>query len=87
MSSTNSKQCKLCVHNSFTCNAWFLWEEASRIFFVYNGGTTSIGEISTPNVLQGAVYNLNGQFMGADVDLKSLPKGIYMVDGKKVVNY
>ena len=60
---------------------------ASRIFFVYNGGTTSIGEISTPNVLQGAVYNLNGQFMGADVDLKSLPKGIYMVDGKKVVNY
>ena len=28
VSSTNSKQCKLCVHNSFTCNAWFLWEEA-----------------------------------------------------------
>ena len=28
VSSTNSKQCKLCVHNSFTSNAWFLWEEA-----------------------------------------------------------
>lgn len=60
---------------------------SSRVFFVYDGGTTAIEEINKPNVLKGAVYNLNGQFMGADVDLKSLPKGIYTLDGKKVVNY
>lgn len=59
----------------------------SRIFLSFDNETTSIGEIGAPNVLQGGVYNLNGQFMGADVDLKSLPKGIYVVDGKKVVNY
>ena len=28
VSSTNSKECKLCVHNSFTCNARLLWEKA-----------------------------------------------------------
>ena len=64
-------------------------EEASvdsRILFVYDGGATSIEGISKPNVLNGAVYNLNGQFMGMDADLKSLPRGIYTVDGKKVVN-
>ena len=59
----------------------------SRVRLVWDGQATTIAEIDAPNVLKGAVYNLNGQFMGTDVDLKSLPKGIYMVDGKKVVNY
>lgn len=59
----------------------------THILLVYDDETTSIGEINAPNVLEGAVYNLNGQFFGTDVDLQSLPKGIYTVDGKKVVNY
>lgn len=59
----------------------------SRVRLVWDGQATTIAEIDAPNVLKGAVYNLNGQFMGTDVDMKSLPKGIYMVDGKKVVNY
>ena len=59
----------------------------SRVRLVWDGQATTIAEIDAPNVLKGAVYNLNGQFMGTDVDLKSLPKGIYTVDGKKIVNY
>ncbi len=59
----------------------------SRVRLVWDGQATTIAEIDAPNVLKGAVYNLNGQFMGTGVDLKSLPKGIYTVDGKKVVNY
>ncbi len=59
----------------------------SRVLLVWDGQATAIAEIDVPNVLKGAVYNLNGQFMGTDVDMKSLPQGVYTVDGKKVVNY
>ena len=59
----------------------------SRGLLVWEGQATTIAEIDVPNVLTGAVYNLNGQFMGTDVDMKSLPQGVYTVDGKKVVNY
>jgi hypothetical protein len=48
---------------------------------------TKIEGIGEPNVIQGAVYNVNGQLVGNDLDLNSQPKGIYVVDGKKVVNY
>ena len=34
----------------------------------------------------GKVYSVSGQYMGENVDLKSLPKGVYIVDGNKVVN-
>lgn len=33
---------------------------------------------------EGAVYTVDGKFIGRDVDLKKLQKGIYVVDGKKV---
>lgn len=32
----------------------------------------------------GGVYTLDGKFVGRDVDLKKLQKGIYVIDGKKV---
>ena len=32
------------------------------------------------------VYNLNGVFMGKASDLKSLPKGLYIINKKKVIN-
>jgi hypothetical protein len=32
------------------------------------------------------VYSVTGRFMGENVDMKSLPKGIYIVDGVKIVN-
>ena len=59
----------------------------SKIRLVFDSGATAINEISTPKVLKGAVYNMNGQLMGTDVDMNTLPKGVYLVDGKKVVNY
>lgn len=34
----------------------------------------------------GRVYSVTGRYMGENVDMKSLPKGIYIVDGVKIVN-
>ena len=34
----------------------------------------------------GRVYSITGRFMGENVDMKSLPKGIYIVDGVKIIN-
>ena len=31
------------------------------------------------------VYTIQGQYVGHDVDMKKLPSGIYIIDGKKMV--
>lgn len=60
----------------------------SRAVLVYNDGTTTtIEDTSILDGLNGAIYSLNGQFMGTGVNMKSLPKGIYTMNGKKVTNY
>lgn len=45
--------------------------------------TTSIEDLRFVNS-NGAVYTVDGKFIGRDVDLKKLQKGIYVIDGKKV---
>ena len=61
---------------------------ASKIRLVIDdGAATTIDEISAPHILEGAVYNVNSQLVGTDVDMNTLPKGIYLVDGKKVAIY
>lgn len=45
--------------------------------------TTSIDGIQQINT-RGAVYTIDGKFVGRDVDQKKLQKGIYIIDGKKV---
>ena len=46
--------------------------------------TTGIENIVTPTAISNQkVYNLNGQYVGND--LKAMPKGIYIVNGKKVI--
>lgn len=46
--------------------------------------TTGIENIVTPTAINNQkVYNLNGQYVGND--LKAMPKGIYIVNGKKVI--
>ena len=46
--------------------------------------TTGIENIVTPTAINNQkVYNLNGQYVGND--LKTMPKGIYIVNGKKVI--
>lgn len=46
------------------------------------------GETAIENVriadTEGAVYTVDGKFIGRDVDTRKLQKGIYIVDGKKV---
>ncbi len=62
-------------------------ELEAKIRLTFGSGSTAINEISAPKVLKGAVYNMNGQLIGTDIDINSLPKGVYMVDGKKVAIY
>ena len=67
-----------------------------RAYFIINGNgspakinfgddeTTGIENIVTPTAISSQkVYNLNGQYVGND--LKAMPKGIYIVNGKKVI--
>ena len=59
----------------------------SNIRFFVDEEPAIIEGIGESSVLQGAVYNVNGQLVGKDIDVKTLPKGIYYVGGKKVAIY
>lgn len=48
-----------------------------------DGETTGINSIETEAAVNGKVYNLNGQYVGNS--LNGLKKGIYVVNGKKVI--
>lgn len=48
-----------------------------------DGETTGINNIETEAAVNGKVYNLNGQYVGNS--LNGLKKGIYVVNGKKVI--
>ena len=49
----------------------------------FDGETTGINSIETETTVNGKVYNLNGQYVGNS--LNGLKKGIYVVNGKKVI--
>lgn len=79
----------------FRC--WFVYDEsasASKYAFEINGvtdDTTTIDEIKRNDGLEkadrysNAIYNMNGQKMGELSQLKQLPAGIYIVNGKKYI--
>ncbi|MBR4389981.1 MAG: Ig-like domain-containing protein [Prevotella sp.] len=56
----------------------------ANISFSFDG-TTGIREINREQMADGAVYTIQGQFVGKDIDLKKLPRGIYIINGKKQV--
>lgn len=56
----------------------------AKVSFEVNDEVTDIANISEPRMINGEVYNVQGLFVGKDVDLKQLPKGIYIVNGKKI---
>lgn len=56
---------------------------ASKMGISIDGETTSISALNTANAISGKVYNLNGQYVGNNV--KTLQKGIYVVNGKKFI--
>ena len=47
---------------------------------------TAIGNIAVEGTPNGRVYSLSGVCLGTERDLNRLPKGIYVVGGKKVIN-
>ena len=47
------------------------------------GTTTKVDGVNIANS-NGAVYTVDGKFVGRDVDQKKLQKGVYIIDGKKV---
>ena len=56
---------------------------ASKMGINIDGETTSISTLNTADAINGKVYNLNGQYVGNNV--KTLQKGIYIVNGKKII--
>lgn len=56
---------------------------AAAININIDGETTGINSIETNATVNGKVYNLNGQYVGNS--LNGLKKGIYVVNGKKVI--
>ena len=54
-----------------------------QLAFSYQG-TSGINQLETvKKALQGKVYNLNGQLVGTSTE--GLAKGVYIVNGKKVI--
>lgn len=48
--------------------------------------TTGISDIkSETKVDSDAVYNINGQYVGKNIDMNTLPKGVYIINGKKKI--
>lgn len=48
--------------------------------------TTGISDIkSKTKVDSDAVYNINGQYVGKNIDMNKLPKGVYIINGKKKI--
>ena len=59
-------------------------ETGTKMSISIDGNATSISALNSGKaILNGKVYNLNGQYVGNDV--KALQKGIYMVNGKKYI--
>lgn len=62
---------------------------------VNDGSTTGISEIlspkddenakGTPAAMRGIIFDLNGRKVGMESQLKNLPKGVYILNGKKLV--
>ena len=77
--------------DSLIGTAWYITEanpsQESLTFVIDNGnGTTDINGIVTETPAEKAaegVYTINGQKIASDKSLNDLPKGIYIVNGKK----
>lgn len=58
-------------------------ESGSKMGINIDGETNYISTLNGSAVVYGKVYNLNGQYVGNDV--KSLKKGVYVVNGRKFI--
>jgi len=64
--------------------------KVANMLFGDNGGTTGVNTVHTAtgtrNFAAGKIYNLNGQLVGEGGDLSRLPKGVYVINGKKYIS-
>lgn len=59
-------------------------EDMSRVTLSFSYTTTGISQVEgIKKALQGKVYNLQGQFVGSS--LQGVSKGVYIINGKKVI--
>ena len=58
---------------------------SAKITWMFDGQPTSIDEVEFEKIADGAVYTIQGQLVGRDIDMERLPSGIYIVNGQKVV--
>lgn len=63
--------------------AYFVFPKNAAAKLNFDVETTGINSIETEAAVNGKVYNLNGQYVGNS--LNGLKKGIYVVNGKKVI--
>lgn len=63
--------------------AYFVFPVNAAAKLNFDDETTGINNIETNATVNGKVYNLNGQYVGNS--LNGLKKGIYVVNGKKVI--
>lgn len=57
----------------------------SKISFFVDDAPTRINGLTRDGIEDGAVYTLGGQLVGKDVRIDQLPKGVYIINGKKRV--
>ena len=57
----------------------------ARIYMSFGAETTKIDARTMETIETGKVYNIAGQYVGEGEDMNRLPKGIYIVNGKKVI--
>lgn len=57
----------------------------AKIRIIVNGNATAIEDISANGEETPGVYTLQGVSLGENVDVDNLPKGVYVVNGKKVI--
>lgn len=58
---------------------------SAKISMVLDGETTGVHALDREQFSDGAVYTIQGQLVGRDIDMKRLPSGVYIVNGKKIV--
>ena len=57
----------------------------AKVFFSIDDEPTSVDGVSVVPTRRGDIYSIEGQYVGRDIPTERLKKGIYIVNGKKVV--
>lgn len=64
--------------------------EANTLFIKVDGGVTAVDQVLMDEFLDGKLYDIKGQIVdpaySENKNLNKLPKGIYIVHGKKIIN-